>query len=297
MSTHDTNLKSAVNLYKDRVTTISSCAERISSFAPDKMVRNIWQDHHLIWSLAKRDIYSRYGDSLLGYFWLFASPLTTLVVYTVVFGFIMRVPLQEGAGMKGYALSLFCGFLPFWLFSETLSSSTTIILSRANYVKKISFPVENLPISLLLSAIFNSLAALTILLIASFLLTGEIKATIMYLPLGYLALLPLTLGLAWIVSTLGVFFRDSRHIVALGLQLLFFLTPIIYPVTIVPESLRSLFKLNPLTIAVDLFRRSILLGVEPEWGYFLYSLTLGLIVLFVGYYCFMKKKLMFADVL
>jgi lipopolysaccharide transport system permease protein len=158
------------------------------------------------------------------------------------------------------------------------------------------FPLEILPVSNLGSAVINSVFGLLILLVGDLIVTGRIPWTLIYLPLMYLPLIFLCLGLSWFLASLGVFIRDIGHLLGVAVQMLFFLTPIFYPISAIPERFRFFIYLNPLTFIVNHFRRVALLGITPDWIEFLIMtvLTLGLSLL--GYIWFMKSKKTFADV-
>ena len=171
-----------------------------------------------------------------------------------------------------------------------------LIISNPNYVKKVVFPLEILPVSVLGSALVNSLMSLTILLAANLLVHGFIPWTLIFLPLMYLPLVLLCLGLSWFLASLGVFVRDVGQLIGVAVQVLFFMTPIFYPISALPANLQFILYLNPLTFIINHFRRAILWGQIPDWGEFL-GVTVGaFVVCILGYIWFMKSKKTFADV-
>jgi lipopolysaccharide transport system permease protein len=158
------------------------------------------------------------------------------------------------------------------------------------------FPLEILPVTVLGSSVINSLFSLTILLVAALLFQGYLPWTLVLLPLMYLPLILLCLGLIWFLASLGVFIRDVGQFIGVAVQVLFFMTPIFYPISAIPARLQFILYLNPLTFIVNHFRRVILWGQLPDWGEFLLVTALTFLVCMLGYVWFMKSKKTFADV-
>lgn len=265
---------------------------------PLKMVRNLWGQRELINQFTRRRVLERYRGSYFGLLWSFVTPLAMLIVYTFVFSVIFKAR-WEGS-MTGshaeFALALFAGLIAFNVFSESTLAAPVLIVGNPNYVKKVIFPLEILPVSSLGAAIVNSGFSLIILLVGTLIVVGRIPWTVIFLPLMYLPLIFLCLGLAWFLASLGVFIRDIGHLLAVVVQLLFFLTPIFYPISAIPEAFRFFIYLNPLTFIVNHFRRVALFGQRPDWTEF-GLMTVGMYgVCLVGYIWFMKSKKTFADV-
>ena len=166
-----------------------------------------------------------------------------------------------------------------------------------NYVRKVVFPLEVLPVSVLGSALFHALVSLAILLVAELIHSGRIHPTVVLLPLALLPLVLLSLGLTWFLASLGVFLRDIGYAVPLAVQVLFFVTPVLYPLENVPEPFRTFVRLNPLTAAVENFRRLVFRGTLPDWGELAAWTALTGLVTLLGYAWFMKTKRGFADVI
>lgn len=263
---------------------------------PLSLPRSLCRHRDLLVQLLRRDIAARYRGAYLGQIWAFAIPILTLAVYTVVFGTIFKAPASKG-GVGAYALSLFCGFVPWWLFAEVTGGAPTLILGRPNFVQKMAFPLELLPVVQLGVALFNSLAALVILLVALVVEGVPLRITLLWLPALYVPLGLWTLGTAFFLSAAGVFLRDLNHAVSVFLQLWFFATPIVYTVDMVPPALRFWLKFNPMTGIVDAFRQAAYQGQEPDLGILALLTGLGLLVLWLGYVTFMRSRRAFADVL
>ena len=266
---------------------------------PIKIAGNLWRHRELISQFTRREVVQRYKGSYLGLVWSFVTPLALLLVYTFVFSVIFqaRWPGMDTNSHGEFALALFAGLLIYNVFSEVTIAAPRLIISNSNYVKKVVFPLEILVISILGSAVVHSLFSVVILLAGSLIVLGGIPWTIILFPLMYLPLLLLCLGLGWFFASLGVFIRDINHLLSVIVQMLFFLTPIFYPLEAIPFPYRYLIYLNPLTFIVNHFRRVALFGQMPDWSEFaLMTLLTGLVCL-LGYIWFMKSKKTFADVL
>jgi lipopolysaccharide transport system permease protein len=265
---------------------------------PVTMVQNLWTHRELIVQFTRREVLQRYKGSYLGLLWSFATPLALLLVYTFVFSVIFKVR-WEGAvtdSQAEFALALFAGLIAFNIFSESILAAPGLIVGSPNYVKKVVFPLEILPVSKLGSAIINSLFSLMILLAGAVIIRGSLPWTLILLPIVYLPLILLCLGLGWFLASLGVFIRDISHLLGVVVQMLFFMTPIFYPLSAIPERFRFFLYLNPLTFIVNHFRRVILWGQWPDWGEFVAITASMAVVCLLGYIWFMKSKKTFADV-
>lgn len=266
---------------------------------PLAMLRNLWLYRNLIKQFTRREVAARYRGSYLGILWSFVTPLVMLIVYTFVFSIVFKARWGNqlsDESQVGFALTLFTGLIAFNVFSESIARAPTLIVSNPNYVKKVVFPLEILPVTVLGSAVINSLFSLTILLLAALLAQGHLYWTLVLLPLMYLPLVLLCLGLGWFLASLGVFIRDISQLIGVVVQVLFFLTPIFYPISAIPDRFRLILYLNPLTFIVNHFRRVILWGQLPDWGEFLVITALTFMVCMLGYIWFMKSKKTFADV-
>src|SRR5574342_724805 len=208
--------------------------------------RNLpWQHRHLIFQLVAHELNARYYTSFLGFLWVLFVPLSTLAIYTFVFSVVFPSAWQHTQSTP-YAFILFAALIPFILFSEVVNRSPGIILSHPNYVKKVVFPLHILPVVALGSSFVDSLVSL-VLLVTGLLLFGQgLPWTVLLLPLAYLPLLLITLGAAWFLAAFGVYVRDTGPAVNILTRLLFFLTPIVYPLERIPQRFQWIMKLNPL---------------------------------------------------
>lgn len=258
----------------------------------------LWANRELIRQFTRRQLEEQYRGSYLGFTWSILTPLAMLVVYTFVFSsvFTARWPEASLGSRFDYALFLFAGLIPYNLVSDVILRATTLITGRSNFVKRVIFPLEILPVSLVLAVGVNALISLSILLVSLLMIYRHLQITLLLLPLVFLPLMLFSLGLAWLFASLGVFLRDLTHFLRIFLQILFFITPILYPISAVPDSLRLLLLINPLTHLVAPFQDILLLGRSPSWA-FLGATILGSgTVAFVGFRFFMRSKKTFADV-
>jgi ABC-type polysaccharide/polyol phosphate export permease len=248
----------------------------------------------LLRELITRDLQLRYTGSLLGFLWAFANPLWQLGLYSVVFSVILRMPLT-GEATDSFPAFLFAGLLPWMAISEGLSRGTTSVVENANLVKKHTFPAELLTVSVTLSALAHAVVALLL-----FVVVRAVTAVVVWrqLPLLLLAIVlqvALTLGLGWMLATVFVYLRDVQHGLVLILSALFYLTPMIYPVSLVPERYRAAVEANPLSTVVGAYR-AFLLGSRPPDGWQLLLLaTTALAAFFGGLLLFRRSAPGFAD--
>lgn len=245
-----------------------------------------------------REIQGRYRGSYLGIAWALVTPLLMLLVYTFVFHTILKLQWDDGqASFVGYAAPVFSGIVAFGVFSESVTRAPLLIVQNPNYVKKVVFPLQILPASLVVAAVVHSLLSLIVLVL--FVLLGGLTLhwSLLYLPLAYAPLVLLTLGCSWLLAALGVFLRDVSNLVTVIMQLLFFLTPIMYSGKKLTGPERTLMNLNPLAVIVINFRRVVNEGVAPDWTSLLIVTAVAFVVAAVGYAFFQTIKRAFADVI
>jgi len=259
-----------------------------------------WHYRGLVWLLLKREIQSEYRAMILGGLWPILTPLFDLVIYSFVFGILLKGtwPSPEGvAQTMPFGLILLAGLVPFNMFGEVFTTASLEILQKPSYVKKIVFPLEILPVVRVGVAWFHGSVGLLLVLGATWWVRGELLWTWLLLPLALLPLLFLSLGFAWGLASLGVYLRDLVNMVQVGLRLWFFITPIVYPPSLIPKYLAFVVRLNPLAFIVDSVRRVLLWGLMPQWG--IWWLWVGLTGSFawLGLVWFHYAKRGFADVL
>lgn len=264
------------------------------------MVKSLWHNHQLIEKMIKREVLGRYQGSAFGLAWSFLNPVFMLVVYTFVFSEIFKSRwdgIDSDDSKTQFAVVLFVGMIVLSLFSEVLNRAPNLIVSNINYVKKVVFPIEILPVIAMGAALFHSLISLGVLLAASALFNGYLHWTAIFFPLVLLPLVILTMGLAWMLASLGVFLRDVGQTIGIITTVLMFLSPVFYPVTTVPERFRPFIMANPLTFIIEQARDVLIWGYFPNWiGLGIYTLVATAIT-WAGYAWFQKTRKGFADVL
>ncbi|QJP96828.1 MULTISPECIES: ABC transporter permease [Pseudomonas] len=268
------------------------------SAAPGAMFTGVWQNRALIVALIKREVIGRYRGSFMGILWSFFNPIVMLAIYTFVFSYVFNSRWAGASGSKAeFALILFAGLMVFNLFSECVTRAPNLIISNANYVKKVVFPLEILPCVIAGSSVFHAFVSLIVWLLAYAVFFGLPPVTALYLPLVVAPLLLIILGLSWGLASIGVYMRDVAHFIALVTSGLMFLAPIFYPATAVPEDYRGLLALNPLTIVVENVRAVLFFGQEPDWQALGIYAGVAIAVAYLGFAFFQKTRKGFADVL
>ena len=264
------------------------------------LARSLWRNRQLIVQMTKREVVGRYQGSAMGLAWSFLNPVFMLVVYTFVFSEIFK---SRWGGIGGddsktqFAVVLFVGMIVLGLFSEVLNRAPGLILSNVNYVKKVVFPIEILPVIAMGAALFHSFISLGVLLAAFALFNGYLHWTAVFTPLVLLPLVILTMGLAWMLASLGVFLRDVGQTIGIITTVLMFLSPVFYPITAVPERFRPIIMANPLTFIIEQAREVLIWGHLPNWlGLGTYTLV-AVAIAWAGYAWFQKTRKGFADVL
>jgi len=266
---------------------------------PAWICRRLWRYRDLIRQLTWRDVILRYKGSFIGLGWSFIQPLLMLGVYTFVFSVVFRARwgVQSEETRITFALTLFMGIVTFNLFAEMLNAAPTLVLSRVNLVKKTVFPLDILPLVRFLSVCVNALFSLIILFIGVLLVYRSLHWTVLLLPLVWLPMMMFSLGVGYFLASLGVFVRDVNAAVRVITMMFFFLTPIFYPISAVPEKFRVLIRFNPIAIFVENARRVFIWGLCPEWRWLAGGYVFSLAVLVFGYVWFMKSKKTFSDVM
>ena len=255
-----------------------------------RLAKEIWEYREMVASLVKRDLKSRYKGSVLGFLWMFLNPLLQLAVYTVVFSTIMRM------GIDKFYLFLFVALVPWLFFSTCLSAGTTVIFSEQDMVKKIYFPREVLPIAFTISQFVNML--LSFLVIFAVLIISGIRLNpqaLFFLPLVMLVEFVMALGVTYLVSALNVYFRDLEHILGILSMAWMYLTPILYPMDMVPQQYARLFTLNPMTSVTIAYRDILYYGQVPHMNTLFHALVMGVLVLAIGQVVFGRLQRHFVE--
>ena len=261
------------------------------------LAKSLWGNRHLIYQMTKREVLGRYKGSVMGLTWSLFNPILMLVVYTFVFSVVFKSRWGGGESKTQFALMIFVGMIVLNLANEVLNRSPSLILMNVNYVKKVVFPIEILPVVTLGAALFHSVISLLVLFFAFLIFNGYLHWTVFFVPLILAPLIFIILGIAWTLAAIGVFLRDVSQTVGIITMLLMFLSPVFYPITAVPEAFRPYIMANPLTFIIEQMRDVIILGNLPNWfGLLLYSIV-SLLLLWIGFSLFQKTRKGFADVL
>ena len=262
--------------------------------------KSLWRNRQLIVQMTKREVVGRYKGSAMGIAWSFFNPVFMLVVYTFVFSEIFKSRWGGASGNDSkteFALVLFVGMIVLNLFSEVLNRAPSLILANVNYVKKVVFPIEILPVIAMGAALFHCLISLVVLLVAFSIFNGFLQWTALFLPFVMLPLVIISTGFSWVLASLGVFLRDVGQTIAILTTVLMFLSPVFYPVTAVPERFRPYIMANPLTFIIEQARDVLIWGNFPDWAGLGVYIVAASAVAWGGYAWFQKTRKGFADVL
>jgi lipopolysaccharide transport system permease protein len=268
------------------------------SIAPREMAASLWRHRSLIQVLVKREVIGRYKGSYLGILWSLFNPVFMLLVYTFVFSVVFKARWAGGSDSRTeFALILFAGLLVFNLFAECVTRAPSLVLSNVNYVKKVVFPLEVLPVVSLGAALFHSAVSIVVWMAAYLILFGVPQPAALLLPAILLPLVLLILGFSWLLSSLGVFLRDVSQFIGLLVTVLMFLSPIFYPVSALPADFQQLFLFNPMTPVIEQVRNALIWNKAPDWGFYAAYLAGCALVAWLGFAWFQKTRKGFADVL
>ena len=257
-----------------------------------------WSQRNLIWQFARREVLGRYRGSVLGVSWSVLTPMAMLAVYTLVFRHIFKAKWPGvDDGNLSFALNLFAGLLVFNWAAEFLSRAPRLVTEQPNLVTKVVFPLQVLPWSALMSSFFHAMVSCAVWLAGCLLFGQGMHLSWLALPLVFLALMPTLLGLGWILSALGVYFRDLAEIVGLFMGMMLFLTPVFFPLSVLPDFLQTWVQFNPLATPIEALRQIGLMGVWPKFSSLLQLFVVGLGLAMFGAWLFEKSRKGFADVL
>jgi ABC-type polysaccharide/polyol phosphate export permease len=249
----------------------------------------------LLKEMVVRDVRARYAGSGLGLAWAFAHPVLWMLLYTGVFSLVLRVPVE--AGYRSFPEFLMAGLLPWMAISEGIARSSSVLVDNAAMVKKTVFPVETLVLSVVLAAVVNEVIALAIFAVYVAWIGHFSFAWILLVVPALVLQVLLTFGIGCIAATATAFMRDAAHAVGIVLTVLFYATPIVYPISLVPARLRPWLEANPLTPLVDLFRRAFTLHAFPESVPLLYLTIFSLAAALLGGALFARARPHFADLI
>jgi len=250
-----------------------------------------WRRRELLGHMTVRHLRGQYKQSILGYAWAFVNPLSQMVIMTFVFSTILRFP-SEGIP---YPLFLFVGVVPWIFFSAALAGGTDSVVGAPGLVTKVYFPREVLPTAAVLTKLVDLFFGIVILIGLMIYYGYPPEMTAWWLPVLFAIHLVFVLGLTFPLAALNLYFHDVRFLVGVVLTLWFYLTPVLYPVDIVPPRYQFLYDFNPNSLFINAYRRVLLHGDDPGLEKVLLGLVIALVTFFIGYYLFKKMEPGFAD--
>lgn len=251
--------------------------------------KNLYKYRELLKTSVKKEIRGKYKNSFLGVLWSFLNPLLQIIVYAIVFQVILKNPKEN------YAIFLCCGLVPWTFFSSTITRSAFTMIENGNIIKKVYFPREILPISIVTSETVNFMISTIIIL--GFVIFGGlgISKFILFYPVVLLAQYVLLIAISLIVSSISVYVRDLQHLIGVVMQLLFYATPIVYATDTIPANLAWILKLNPMSYIIDGYRAIFYNQTMPNLISILTLICIGIIGCVIGYMIFNKLQKGFAE--
>ena len=288
-------------LLEARVTTLRALRRRNIGQAFGKVftlpAQIVWENRSLIRSLVRRDIHARYRGSAGDMLWAVLNPLLLMATYFFVFGIVLQSRFGPDNSRTGFALYFLAGMLPWLAISEAIGRAPHVIVEHRNFVKKLVFPVEVLPVTQVITGVVTQFFAMAIFLVALFVIRGSIPGTIVWLPIVLVPQILFTLGLSWFLAALGVYLRDLGQVIGFLLTLWFFVTPICYPEASLPPEAAGILSKNPVFIMVRAYRAIFLEAFAPAWHAMWKLWVLAFMVFFAGHALFYKLRKSFADVI
>lgn len=261
------------------------------------LLKNVFGARHVLKTMVIKDMKARYTGSVFGPFWVVATPLYQIFLYTFLFSAIMKVRFEEGAGTSSFVVFLLAGLIPWLFFSEATLRGTSTFIENAQIIRKVKFPVEVCVASVVASSAITFFVYI-IFYSAMLIVMGLLKTGTFFLfLLPFFLQVLLIAGLSFGLGSLAVFFRDITQMTGMVLNLVFFLTPIVYPPSAIPVNLRWVFDINPFYFIVEMYRDAFLRGRIPDFSSLLYPSVTCVAVFFAGYYVFRKTKEAFKDIL
>ena len=253
------------------------------------MLRGLWAYRGFVLGSVKREFQSKYANAILGAVWSLLSPLAMILVYTVIFAEVMRTKMPGSDSTFAYSIYLCAGILTWGLFAEIVGRGQTMFLEQSNLLKKVSFPRICLPVIVTLNALVN-FGIIFGLFVVFLIVTGNFPGLTFFTLLPVLVLqVMLALGIGMVVGILNVFFRDVGQFMTIAVQFWFWLTPIVYPASILPEHVRPILDWNPMAPIIAAWQGVLVKGTPPDWGSLVYPLVIALLLCTLGLRMFRKR--------
>ena len=261
-------------------------------------LRTIARNHRLIRSMARRDILARYRGSFGDVFWTVLNPLLLMATYFFVFGIVLQTRFGPDQSRTGFALYFLAGMLPWLAFSEPVGRAANVVVEHRNFVKKLVFPLDTLPVNQVVSGLVTEFFGAGVFVAGLLIIRHTVPAAVFWLPVLLVPQLMFTLGLCWFLAALGVYMRDLGQIMALVLTLWFFITPICYPESQnLSPAIAAVMRQNPLYILVRGYREVFLEGHAPEVYPLVKLWVIAMALFFLGHVWFYRLRKNFADVI
>lgn len=254
-----------------------------------KRIKELYFYRQFLKTSVKKEFRGKYKKSFFGVLWSFINPLLQLLIYALVFPFILRI--QE----DNYIMFLFSALIPWNFFATTISQSTSIIVGNGGILKKVYFPREILPISIVISGAINFLVSCIIIFVALLISGIGITANVLWLPVILFVQCIITLAFCFVLSALTVFIRDLEYFINVLLQLWMYMTPVLYKIEMIPAKLAKLFYLNPMVEIINAYRAIFYYKTMPNLKALGILAVLGIVIMFIGYWIFKKLEKKFAE--
>jgi lipopolysaccharide transport system permease protein len=258
---------------------------------------NIYRGRYILENMVEKDIKSKYAASLLGPFWVIATPLYQILLYTFLFSTILKVRFEDNSGTSSFVVYLLAGLIPWLFFAEATSRGISAFIENSHIIKKVKFPMEICVAAVIVSSAVT-FCVYMVFYLAILIFMGLLNLhTFPLLIVPFVIQVLMILGLSFGMGSIAVFFRDITQATGMVLNLIFFVTPIVYPASSIPERFRSFFGFNPFFSIVEMYRNVLVRGEAPDAISLMYPSVFALVVFFGGYYVFSKTKEAFKDIL
>jgi lipopolysaccharide transport system permease protein len=273
----------------------TSLAQRSLGGIATSLLRN----RYLILQMVRREVSARYRGSVIGVLWSLLLPLIMLAVYTFIFGVTLEVRWSQDTNENWgeFAIILFTGLILHQILADCITRAPLLMIANASYVKRVIFPLEILAWTTLGAALFQGLTGFVALCVFRLAMTGALPWTIVLVPVIVAPFALICLGLIWMLSAIGTFVRDVAQVITFVPLVLLFLGPVLFPLSALPPTARTMVILNPLTVVVMQTRNAVLLGQMPDWSALAVYSIAALVLAWAGLYVFLRSKSAFADVL
>jgi lipopolysaccharide transport system permease protein len=263
-------------------------------------LQSVWRNRNLIRTLVRRDVLSRYSGSFGGALWAVLNPLLLMLTYFFVFGLVLQQKFENDPSRAAWAIYFLAAMLPWLALSEAVGRAPFVMLEHRNFIKKLVFPVETLPVNLVVSGLVTEFFGIILFILALLFVRGRVPPTALYLPALLIPQILLTAGICWFLAALGVFVRDLAQINGYLITIWFFITPICYPETqlkSLPAAAVAILTKNPAYVLVRGYRAILLEAKPPDWTALAWLTAFSIAVFLFGHAWFYKLRRSFADLI